>query len=447
MIRYLGFILTTTFCLFQLNSNAQNFGLFGGVGFNKEKINQHVGLNMSIPLSNSSAIESGLAYSNKKSSEFIYNYDIGSQTLDVEQNIEAHYIEAPLLFKMGFDIGKFHLFGNVGPYFGYGISGKVKYNSSVWIWETRTYDYTQEINNKIDIGMNYGLGVAYNSLQLRTMYLDGLTNVVNSSKNKELRLSLVYMFKEKKKEFVKKEPKDNKFIKTILKAIKTTELGLISGVNFDQTGNYNILVDRSYDLTVSYTPLVKNFKGYHFGAVFKTPISDNLSFKPALIYRTKSSEFKAGYTGHFMGDVDHYEYEGAIKLSIIDIPLNISVDIPVEKFVLNLYCGPYLSYGLFGNNKYSTSFTNTIPDPLGGHIVTTSSSDYDGAIIWNRGMFQPKRFEIGFNYGLGIEFHNFQLLSSFNMSKLSKETKKNSLNDRVIQVSLAYFFNKKSKEK
>lgn len=227
-------ILFTSIIILNQNAFSQKFGFIGGMNLykmsvpsstnstitetsNKYHLGHHIGVNFSFPLSNNASFEPGFIYTVKGSKLEIqeyYNNGFSSYEYNGKQNVKLHYFEAPLLFKLGFEIGQFKVFGNFGPYVGIGLSGEIKselnYTSSDpnftpnniinidkinWKWKNSSYSY-----NRLDIGMAYGIGVSYNSFQLRGLYCDGLTEIVSSSKNQGIRISLVYMLQQKDKE-------------------------------------------------------------------------------------------------------------------------------------------------------------------------------------------------------------------------------------------------------
>lgn len=468
-MKFFGLVLITILCLFYVNSNAQQFGVIGGASFskmtatnssniynlnsgeNKFILGQHIGVNFSVPLSNKFTFEPALIYSNK-GSEFIGNYPNNPYAFNIKQTIKLHYIEIPLLLKMGLDIGKFNVYGITGPYLGRAISGKIKteYLGADNIGQydqTKNIDWNNNSYNRMDIGMSYGLGVAYNSFQLKTMYLDGLTKVIGTAKNKEIRLSLLYMLKNKKKEAIKSNSENNENGKSNTNNDKKIfQLGLMSGVNFDQMGNPE---PKGRGLDASYEHFYRhNFIGKHIGVILKMRIKKGISIQSSILYSTKESTLESSYSGSSTGDYLSGQENRKVQLSYIDIPINLNLNYNIGQIELYFSLGPYLASGISGTYQYNSSSTyiNNGPQPAEETITT---SVYDGKIRWGASQLEDKQFDYGFNYGIGIEFKSFQLSGKHNINLGIGDNRdyRNTLKNNLFQVSLAYFFINKRKDK
>lgn len=225
-----------------LNVNAQKIGFIGGLSLSRISVNtpnnnfnqpqieekysfltgHHIGVVFDIKLSDKAYFEPGFIYTTKggkyeakqsgNSNGFIYSASL-------KQELNLKYFEIPLLFKLRFDFGKIGIYGSFGPYVSMGMAGQQKdeyhynFNGSIqeakqsneidWRWkkeEPNPY-YNNPGLMRLDIGMGYGIGVAYQNLHLRGMYNDGLTNISAVSnvagysiKNKGVRISVAYFF-------------------------------------------------------------------------------------------------------------------------------------------------------------------------------------------------------------------------------------------------------------
>ena len=132
----------------------------------------------------------------------------------------TNYLEMPILFKGSFGKKDFKVFVNLGPYFGYWMSGKsiIKISGDKTT-ESITFDENQGINpdgstytakpNRLDIGLAFGAGVLYKlgpgSLMGELRYDLGLSNLTKYTgteppdaeniKNRVFTISVGYLFK------------------------------------------------------------------------------------------------------------------------------------------------------------------------------------------------------------------------------------------------------------
>lgn len=99
------------------------------------------------------------------------------------KDISANYLELPILIKYGFkatdDIAILPFFG---PYFGVGVSGKIK---AINIDDNRSAKVSsyKHLLNRGDMGFKFGVGAEYNMLYLEAGYQFG---VANAAKNDDL---------------------------------------------------------------------------------------------------------------------------------------------------------------------------------------------------------------------------------------------------------------------
>ena len=242
-------LFAASFLLITTNINAQSIGFVGGLSLSKTKTTQngttlpgygfeesygflvghHIGVAFELPLSNNMFFETGLLYTSKggkndakaTSTDFLGN----SYTIIEKEEVNLKYFEIPLLFRLKFDVGRFQVYGNFGPYASVGMSGTIDYEAEYnyngdkqtitdkgeikWLWEQGSRGLM-----RLDIGMAYGVGVSYNNFHLRGSFNDGLTNIAgntdnnygysHSIKNRGFRISLGYMIeKSKEQEYVK----------------------------------------------------------------------------------------------------------------------------------------------------------------------------------------------------------------------------------------------------
>ena len=169
----------------------------------------HVGVIAEIPFNDMISFEPGLLLSTKG---FKYEYNETLFGFDVKEKakMNLYYIDIPLNFKASFEVGDANIYGAIGPYIGYGISGKIKAEATV-MGETETE--TEDINwgsdeekddlKPLDLGLTVGAGLEYNSFLFGISYGYGLANISpytdDGSKisNRVLGISVGYMIGER----------------------------------------------------------------------------------------------------------------------------------------------------------------------------------------------------------------------------------------------------------
>lgn len=165
----------------------------------KSKAGFHAGVGVDFPILESFYVQSGLYYSMKG-----VKFDYTSSGEKFEDKLNIGYIEIPVLasYRYNFDDAN-QLQFNFGPYFAYGVHGKVK--------ETATYrgvsyedDYGWFSNDgyvkgkRFDMGLQLGLGVTLaKHFYVGVAYEFGLVNQVkdsNATKNSNFMASVGYQF-------------------------------------------------------------------------------------------------------------------------------------------------------------------------------------------------------------------------------------------------------------
>ena len=159
-------------------TNAPRFGIKGGANFstlftknsenNKSIAGFNVGLFSKLPLTETFAFQPEL-YFTTKGGEVTYNNTFVNGTARFILN----YIEMPLLLVI-------HITDNVniqaGPYAAYLVSGKVKNESNV-----NLFDFADNINtddyNKFDAGVTAGASIDFRTVSFGARYSYGLTTV------------------------------------------------------------------------------------------------------------------------------------------------------------------------------------------------------------------------------------------------------------------------------
>ena len=204
--------------LFCLQSNAQTFGLKAGLNLsnmlekddddtysNDYKMNPgfHIGATVDVPFNDFLSFETGLLFTTKG-----MKYEDEILGADVTAKANLYYLDVPLTLKASHDLGGgLKMFGAVGPYVGFGMSGKVK---STVEYQGDEETEEEDINwgsdededdlKRLDMGLTFGGGVEINSIMIGISYDLGLSNISayqdygTTSKNKVLKFSVGYRF-------------------------------------------------------------------------------------------------------------------------------------------------------------------------------------------------------------------------------------------------------------
>ena len=146
-------------------------------------------------------VGSGLKFTQKgvKWNGIVNNID------DPDLKCNPYYLEIPLnaAYRYSFN-DKLSVFGEVGPYFAFGVGGKYKNGDSSWgYFGDEGEDFMEMLTGeeirakRFDFGLGFAAGVEYAKFQLRVGYELGLTkafNVDGSAKTRNLYVGLAYMF-------------------------------------------------------------------------------------------------------------------------------------------------------------------------------------------------------------------------------------------------------------
>lgn len=160
---------------------AQNFSLRGGLNLangttksddftldTQSRTGFQLGLAMEAPAGENLYFNTALLYSSKG-----YKFSL----FGAEFNAPIGYLEIPLNLEYKEDVGSVALFVEAGPYFGIGLSAKVKTGNS-----TEDIDFGSDDDElkRIDAGLNFGGGVELDKLRFGINYGLGLVNIENA---------------------------------------------------------------------------------------------------------------------------------------------------------------------------------------------------------------------------------------------------------------------------
>lgn len=168
----------------------------------------HAGVDVEFKLTKSVFLQTGVLYSIKgtKYSEPITlgkkdaiangpQLNLKDTQASSDFQISPNYIEVPIHFMAKFDMGNPKLFLLAGPYFAYGVGGKIKSGG-----ESQNINFGNDDNSDLkplDIGLDLGLGVEFSGLQISGRYGIGLADISTTSdvtiRNSVIQVSLAYM--------------------------------------------------------------------------------------------------------------------------------------------------------------------------------------------------------------------------------------------------------------
>jgi len=213
--KILVFVLISLFCL---KSNAQTFGIKGGLSLAtmlekdndttvsndyKMKPGIHFGITANIPLNSYLSVESGLIVTNKG-----FQIEVVSNGNGYLGRISLYYIEVPITLRASHKLNDEKIiFVATGPYISAGLIGKVKVitenNGKKATVEDEVDFGTDEYEDEVrllDWGMSFGGGMEINSIILGVSYDYGIANISpyqengTTSKNRVLKFSIGVKF-------------------------------------------------------------------------------------------------------------------------------------------------------------------------------------------------------------------------------------------------------------
>lgn len=189
-------LLLAATILVSASVSAQNFGVKAGLNFSnmvskdnnrtysenyKMNTGFHLGPVVDYPLSELISVEAGLFYSTKG-----YNEVASGDFASADYKISLNYLDLPIQLKVNYNLGKGKVFLAAGPYFGYGLNGKVEGGAALGDIsissnaDVKWGDEDDAILKRFDMGLSLGGGVQVNSFSLGINYALGLANISTS---------------------------------------------------------------------------------------------------------------------------------------------------------------------------------------------------------------------------------------------------------------------------
>lgn len=186
-------------------------GSLGGHTYNnnqkKAKFGPLLGAMVEFPISKIFSIETGMLISTKGYKvDYNYEEDLTHETTNYKSTLTLYYLNIPLTAKASFNLGGIKAHGAFGPYFGLGLYGKGKdettrngeteINEYKCYWGINTY-------NQIDMGLGTSVGVEIDAFKIDLSYdfslinIDGISKNDLKSKNQVIGLSMSYIIRRK----------------------------------------------------------------------------------------------------------------------------------------------------------------------------------------------------------------------------------------------------------
>ena len=153
----------------------------------------HLGAVVAFPLSDLITLEPGLLISSKGTKIDEEGFKMTASPL---------YVDIPINFKFGGDVGGAKIYGLAGPYIGIGVAGKSKteIEGQDDVEESIEWGSDEEKSDmkRLDYGLGFGAGAEFGAIGVEVSYQLGLANLVpggdgdNSMKNRNIMISVAY---------------------------------------------------------------------------------------------------------------------------------------------------------------------------------------------------------------------------------------------------------------
>jgi hypothetical protein len=211
-------LLVVMVSLPSFESKAQVFRIIGGLNLSnmlvkddedtysndfKMKPGFHIGATIEFQLSDVLSLGTGLLLDTKG----FKTKEEGQDWVD-KGNLNLYYLDIPIVIKASHNLeGGIKIFGNIGPYLGVGLNGKIK-GEYEYQGQKETYeediiwgnDENESDLKRFDAGLTFGGGVEIKVILIGVFYDLGLYNISpytdygSTAKNRILKISVGYRF-------------------------------------------------------------------------------------------------------------------------------------------------------------------------------------------------------------------------------------------------------------
>lgn len=214
-------------------------------------------------------------------------------------------------------------------------------------------------------------------------------------------------------------------MKSITKLLIILAFAATAAVSYAQTvgikAGLNLSTMLVKDDNTSYSDNFKMNPGFNLGATAEFPLIDMLSFETGFLFSTKGFIYSE--------EVFLVLIEGRMDLLYMDIPLNAKITLGDGNAKIYALAGPCVGIGLAGTSEGTVS-------ALGVTI------DDDSIIEWGPDG-DLKRFDLGFNAGVGVIINSVQVGVSYAMGLANISTNTDNgyrANNHVLSISAGYMF-------
>jgi hypothetical protein len=211
--RIATFLFIVAICQISSELHAQKFGVKAGLNlsnvygtddghvYSKDyRVNPgfHIGPIAEFPITKIISFETGLFLSTKG-----YIADEEVSILDYTSKNRFYYLDIPITAKATCIIGKIKIYGNIGPYVGIGLLGKVRFKASIGSLSDsyeKEVEWGDENDNyrRLDYGLSLGAGVEFKQILMGISYGLGIadisSNTYTKANNRVLGISVGYLF-------------------------------------------------------------------------------------------------------------------------------------------------------------------------------------------------------------------------------------------------------------
>jgi hypothetical protein len=167
----------------------------------KMKPGFQIGVTAEFPITDIFLFETGLILTTKG-----FKLSESEDGVDYEGTLSLMYFEIPITGKAVYEVGDLQIYGIFGPYIGFGLSGKSKYEAG-GDSSDETINWGSDANEddfkRFDLGLIIGAGVEIQAFQVGISYGFGLINISPESdggykdQNRVLAITVGYKIKGK----------------------------------------------------------------------------------------------------------------------------------------------------------------------------------------------------------------------------------------------------------
>ncbi|WP_139925845.1 porin family protein [Hymenobacter sp. DG01] len=178
----------------------------------------------------------------------------------------------------------------------------------------------------------------------------------------------------------------------------------------------------------------------------------NLALQPSILFSPKGTKIEVIEEGSATSNGETYsirsEEKATIRLSYLEVPVNLVYSTNGADGGFQVFAGPYLGIGLSGNYKAENNYSAS----LNGQVVESMSGSADADIKFvgkasDGDEPEFRRLDFGLNAGLGYKAGSFQAqlgyglgLSNLIPKSDDGDDSDNKIHNRGVQLSVAYFF-------